>query len=43
MPASAPAQALRPVADLAVATGTAGELLLAAAGREGLPAGYTVL
>jgi uncharacterized protein (TIGR03083 family) len=42
-PATAAAQALRLVADLAVADGRAGPLLLAATGREGLPAGFSVL
>jgi uncharacterized protein (TIGR03083 family) len=43
VPATAAAQALRLVADLAVADGRAGPLLLAATGRPGLPAGYSVL
>jgi uncharacterized protein (TIGR03083 family) len=43
VPATAAAQALRLVADLAVADGLAGPLLLAATGRPGLPAGYSVL
>ncbi len=43
VPASAAAQALRLVTDLAVAEGTAGPLLLAATGRPVLPAGYSVL
>jgi uncharacterized protein (TIGR03083 family) len=43
VPATAAAQALRLVADLAVADGLAGPLLLAATGRSGLPAGYSVL
>lgn len=43
-PPAAPAtEALRLVADLAVADGRAGELLLAATGRAGLPAGFSVL
>jgi uncharacterized protein (TIGR03083 family) len=43
VPATAAAHALRLVADLAVADGLAGPLLLAATGRPGLPAGYSVL
>lgn len=43
VPAPAAAQALRIVADLAVAHGLAGPLLLAATGRPGLPAGFSVL
>jgi hypothetical protein len=43
VPATAAAQALEMVADLAVAGGLAGPLLLAATGRPGLPAGYSVL
>jgi len=43
VPATAAAQALRIVADLAVADGHAGLLLLAATGRTGLPAGFSVL
>jgi hypothetical protein len=43
VPATAAAQALQLVADLAVADGLAGPLLLAATGRPGLPAGYSVL
>jgi uncharacterized protein (TIGR03083 family) len=43
LPATAAAQALQLVADLAVADGLAGPLLLAATGRLGLPAGYSVL
>jgi uncharacterized protein (TIGR03083 family) len=43
VPATAAAQALHVVADLAVADGLAGPLLLAATGRPGLPAGYSVL
>jgi uncharacterized protein (TIGR03083 family) len=43
VPATAAVQALRLVADLAVADGRAGPLLLAATGRPGLPAGYSVL
>jgi uncharacterized protein (TIGR03083 family) len=42
-PATAAAQALHVVADLAVAAGLAGPLLLAATGRPGLPAGFSVL
>jgi uncharacterized protein (TIGR03083 family) len=43
VPATAAAQALHLVADLAVAEGVAGPLLLAATGRPGLPAGFSVL
>jgi hypothetical protein len=43
VPARAAAQALQLVTDLAVTEGLAGELLLAATGRQGLPVGYTVL
>jgi hypothetical protein len=43
LPATAAAQALRLVADLAVSEGRAGALLLAATGRSGLPAGFSVL
>jgi hypothetical protein len=43
VPATAAAQALAIVADLAVADGLAGPLLLAATGRPGLPAGFSVL
>ncbi len=43
VPATAAAQALHVVADLAVADGLAGPLLLAATGRPGLPAGFSVL
>jgi hypothetical protein len=43
VPATAATQALRIVADLAVADGLAGPLLLAATGRPGLPAGLSVL
>jgi hypothetical protein len=43
VPATAAAQALEVVVDLAVAGGLAGPLLLAATGRPGLPAGYSVL
>jgi uncharacterized protein (TIGR03083 family) len=43
VPATAAAQALEVVAGLAVAGGLAGPLLLAATGRPGLPAGYSVL
>ena len=41
--ATAATQALHVVADLAVAAGLAGPLLLAATGRPGLPAGLSVL
>jgi hypothetical protein len=43
VPATAAAQALGIVADLAVGDGLAGPLLLAATGRPGLPAGFSVL
>jgi hypothetical protein len=43
VPATAAAQALHVVAGLAVADGLAGPLLLAATGRPGLPAGFSVL
>lgn len=43
VPATAAAQALDVVAQLAVADGLAGPLLLAATGRPGLPAGFSVL
>jgi hypothetical protein len=43
VPATATAQALDIVTDLAVAEGLAGPLLLAATGRPGLPAGFSVL
>ncbi|SFE31761.1 maleylpyruvate isomerase N-terminal domain-containing protein [Blastococcus tunisiensis] len=43
VPPTAAAEALRLVADLAVAGGRAGPLLLAATGRPGLPAGFSVL
>jgi hypothetical protein len=43
VPASAAAQALQLVTDLAVADGLAGPLLLAATGRPSLPEGYSVL
>ena len=43
VPATAAAQALQLITDLAVARGLAGEILLAATGRSGLPAGYSVL
>jgi hypothetical protein len=43
VPAIAAAQALHLVADLAVADGLAGPFLLAATGRRGLPAGFSVL
>jgi uncharacterized protein (TIGR03083 family) len=43
VPATAAAQALQVVADLAVADGLAGPLLLAATGRPSPPAGFSVL
>jgi uncharacterized protein (TIGR03083 family) len=43
VPTTAAAQALQLIAELAVAGGLAGPLLLAATGRSGLPAGYSVL
>jgi hypothetical protein len=43
VPETAAVQALRVVSDLAVADGRAGPLLLAATGRPGLPAGFSVL
>ena len=43
VPRAAAAQALQLIADLAVADGLAGPLLLAATGRPGLPAGFSVL
>ena len=43
VPATAAAQALQIVADLAVSDGLAGRLLLTATGRPGLPAGFSVL
>jgi uncharacterized protein (TIGR03083 family) len=43
VPPTAAAQALKVVVELAVADGLAGPLLLAATGRPGLPAGYSVL
>jgi uncharacterized protein (TIGR03083 family) len=43
VPATSAAQALHIIADLAVADGRAGPLLLAATGRPGLPAGFSVL
>jgi len=43
VPATAAAQALHLVAELAVADNLAGPLLLAATGRPGLPAGFSVL
>ena len=43
VPATAAAQALCIVADLALTAGLAGPLLLAATGRPGLPAGFSVL
>lgn len=42
-PAAGVAQALHVIADLAVADGLAGPLLLAATGRPGLPARFSVL
>jgi uncharacterized protein (TIGR03083 family) len=43
VPATAAAQALQLVAELAVAEGLSGRLLLSATGRSGLPAGFSVL
>jgi hypothetical protein len=43
VPAAAAAQALNIVVGLALTGGLAGSLLLAAAGRPGLPAGFSVL
>jgi hypothetical protein len=43
VPPTAAAQALSIVTELAVADGAAGSLLLAATGRSGLPAGFSVL
>jgi uncharacterized protein (TIGR03083 family) len=43
LPATAAAQALSLVAELAVADGLAGRLLLSATGRPGLPEGFSVL
>ena len=43
IPATAAAEALHLVTDLAVAEGRAGPLLLAATGRPGLPDGFSVL
>jgi uncharacterized protein (TIGR03083 family) len=43
VPATAATQALHVIAELAVADGLAGPLLLAATGRTGLPAGFSVL
>lgn len=43
LPASTAAQALQLITGLAVARGLAGPLLLAATGRPGLPAGFSVL
>jgi len=43
VPATAAAQALHIVAELVIADGHAGPLLLAATGRTGLPAGFSVL
>lgn len=42
-PSTAAAQALALVADLALADGTAGSLLLLATGRTELPAGFSVM
>ena len=43
IPATAAVQALELVSELAVIGGLAGPLLLATTGRQGLPAGYSVL
>ncbi|MCV2489874.1 maleylpyruvate isomerase N-terminal domain-containing protein [Geodermatophilus sp. YIM 151500] len=43
VPATSAAQALRIITELAVTDGRAGPLLLAATGRPGLPAGFSVL
>ena len=43
VPATAARQALSLVTELAVTAGSAGPLLLAATGRQGLPAGFSVL
>jgi hypothetical protein len=43
IPATAAAQALHIVDDLALADGLEGPLLLAVTGRRGLPAGFSVL
>jgi uncharacterized protein (TIGR03083 family) len=43
VPVTSAAQALHIITDLAVADGLAGPLLLAATGRPGLPAGFSVL
>jgi hypothetical protein len=43
VPATAATQALRVVTDVAVAGGRAGSLLLLATGRQGVPAGFSVL
>ena len=43
VPATAAAQALTIITDLAVKDGLAGQLLLAATGRPGLPVGFSVL
>jgi hypothetical protein len=43
VPATAATQALQLLADLAVGDGLAGQLLLAATGRSGLPDGFSVL
>jgi hypothetical protein len=43
VPATAAAQALHTIADLAITSGLAGPLLLAATGRPGLLAGFSVL
>jgi hypothetical protein len=42
VPATAAAQTLSIIADLAITDGLAGPLLLAATGRPGLPAGFSV-
>lgn len=43
LPGTAAAEALRIVSELAIREGHAGAFLLAATGRTGLPAGFTVL
>ena len=43
VPSTAAAQALQVITDLALTDGLAGPLLLAATGRQGLPAGFSVL
>ncbi len=43
VPSTAAAQALQVISDLALTDGFAGPLLLAATGRQGLPAGFSVL